>query len=92
MRPPRVSFHGWQPEAVQEIDTVIIAQRQPEHPPASVHVVPHDLADERALALLDRYVEAIEVGEHPPYWYVGKVFSELYVLGMARRAKSGREP
>jgi hypothetical protein len=28
-RPPRVSFHGWQPEAVQEIDTVIIAYLTP---------------------------------------------------------------
>ena len=41
-----------------------IAQRQAEHPPISVHVVPLDIDDERALALLDRYVEAVEAGEH----------------------------
>ena len=66
---------------------MIIAQRPPEHPPVSVHVVPLDIDDARALALLERYREAIAAGEHPPYWYIGRLFSELYAIGMARRAE-----
>ena len=59
-----------------------------EHPPEplEIHVVPLNIDDERAIALLDRYVEAVEAGEHPPYWYIGQVFSEVYTIGMARRA------
>ena len=78
-----------QPEAVQEIDIVILAQRPPEHPPATVHVVPLDIDDERALALLCRYVEAVKTSEHPPYWYIGQVFAELYRIGMARHVEGG---
>ncbi len=62
-----------------------IAQRHPEQAPISVHVVPLDVDDDRIRALLDRYIEVIETGEHPPYWYIGKVFAEIYAIGQARR-------
>jgi hypothetical protein len=51
--------------------------------------VPLDIDDERALALLDRYVEVIEAGEHPPFPYIAAVFSEVYAILMARRAEGG---
>ena len=62
-----------------------IAQQNPEQTAISVHVVPLKIDDERALALLDRYVEAINAGEHPPFPYIVAVFSEIYAIGMTRR-------
>jgi hypothetical protein len=66
-----------------------IAQRQPDQTPTSVHVVPLDIEDERLLALLDRYVEVIEAGEHPPIWYVSRVFSEISAIRLARGEEGG---
>jgi hypothetical protein len=66
-----------------------IAQRQPEKTPTSVHVVPLDIEDERLRALLDRYVEAINAGEHPPLWYVNHVFSEISAIRLARGEEGG---
>ena len=66
--------------------TQILPDPNVKHTPISVHVVPVDIDDERIRALLDRYLEVIEAGQHPPYWYIGKIFSELYAIRMARRA------
>jgi hypothetical protein len=72
-----------------EIDSMSIAQPLPEQTPTSVHVVPMDIEDERLLALVDRYVEAIDAGEHPPVWYVNQVFSEIAAIRLARREEGG---
>ena len=67
----------------------ILRHPNSEQEPISVHVVPLDIDDDRAVALMERYVEAVEAGEHPPYWYIGKVFSEIYAIGVARRPEGG---
>jgi hypothetical protein len=48
-----------------------------------------DIEDERLLALLDRYIEAINSGEHPPIWYVNQVFSEISAIRLARCEEGG---
>ena len=68
---------------------MIIAHRLPEQPPISVHVVPMDIEDERLLALLDRYVDAIDAREHPPIWYVNQVLSEISAIRLARCEEGG---
>ena len=61
-----------------------IAQRNPEQTPIAVHVVPLEIDDERALAVLDRDPDVIETGEHPPFLYLAAVFSKIYATGMTR--------
>jgi hypothetical protein len=48
-----------------------------------------DIEDERLLALLNRYLEAIDAGEHPPLWYVNQVFSEICAIRLARSVEGG---
>jgi hypothetical protein len=78
-----------QAERSQETDTMSIAQRQPEKTPPSVHVVPLDIEDERLLALLDRYVDAVNAGDHPPIWYVNHVVSEISAIRAGRCEEGG---
>ena len=66
-----------------------IAQPPPEPTPISVHVVPLDIEDERLLALLDRYIDAIDAGDHPPAWYVNQVLSEISAIRLARGEEGG---
>jgi hypothetical protein len=66
-----------------------IAQRHHEQTPISVHVVPLDIEDGRLLALLDRYLKAINADDHPPNWYVNQVLSEISAIRLARREEGG---
>jgi hypothetical protein len=56
-----------------------------------VHVLPPDLKPERALALLARYCDLVEVGEHPPYPYVAALFAEAHALVQRHRAEHERD-
>ena len=64
-----------------------IAQRQPEQTPISIHVLPDSLEPERVLALVARYCDLIEVGQHLPFPYIAAVFSKAHALVQAHRAE-----
>lgn len=68
---------------------MIIAHPKRQALPVAVHVVPLDIDDERALALLDRYIAAIDAGEHPPFPYIAAVFAEIHAILTTRREEGG---
>jgi hypothetical protein len=84
---------GDQVQALHErgktMTTASITHRQSEQTPISVHVVPIEIEDKRLHALLARYLEVINAGEHPPLWYVNQVLSEISAIRLARRAEGG---
>ena len=69
-------------------DTMSIAQRKPDQTPISIHVLPAEFDEDRALELVDRYCDLVEAGEHPPLRYVAALFSEVYERVQARRAEA----
>ncbi len=57
-----------------------VQHREPKPTSISVHVLPDNYNEERAIELLERYCQAIDAGQHPPFKYISAVFTEIDAL------------
>jgi hypothetical protein len=62
------------------VTETILRHPNAEQTPISIHVLPADLEPERAIELLERYCQAIDAGQHPPFRYIAGIFAEIDAL------------